>query len=66
MRRRNIDGDGQADLAVRWETDKVVDAYPSEHYGPWRERLGRELTPGIFGENLTTAGLLEGWKHKRD
>ena len=59
VRRLNIDGDGQADLTVHGGPDKAIYAYPSEHYGYWTERLGRELTPGIFGENLTTAGLLE-------
>ena len=34
--------------------DKAVYAYPSEHYGPWQEQVGRELAPGNFGENLTT------------
>ena len=66
VRRLNIDGDGQADLAVHGGPDKAVYAYPSEHYGPWRERLGRELTPGIFGENLTTEGLLEDAVHIGD
>ena len=66
VRRLNIDGDGQADLAVHGGPDKAVYAYPSEHYGPWGERLGRELTPGIFGENLTTVGLLEDAVHIGD
>jgi MOSC domain-containing protein YiiM len=59
VRRLNIEGDGQADLTVHGGPDKAVYAYPSEHYGPWRVQLGRELTPGMFGENLTTEGLLE-------
>ena len=66
VRRLNLDGDGQADLAVHGGPDKAVYAYPSEHYGPWGERLGRELTPGIFGENLTTEGLLEDAVHIGD
>ena len=59
MRRLNLDGDRQADLTVHGGPDKAVYAYPSEHYGPWQEQLGRELVPGNFGENLTTEGLLE-------
>jgi MOSC domain-containing protein YiiM len=66
VRRLNIEGDGQADLTVHGGPDKAVYAYPSEHYGPWSERLDRELTPGIFGENLTTAGLLEDEVHIGD
>jgi MOSC domain-containing protein YiiM len=66
VRRLNIEGDGQADLTVHGGPDKAVYAYPSEHYGPWREQLGRELTPGMFGENLTTEGLLEDAVHIGD
>ena len=66
MRRLNIDGDGQADLTVHGGPDKAVYAYPSEHYGPWAERLGYELSPGNFGENLTTQGLLEDAVHIGD
>ena len=66
VRRLSIDGDGQADLAVHGGPDKAVYAYPGEHYGFWGERLGRELTPGIFGENLTTEGLLEDAVHIGD
>ena len=66
LRRLNLDGDGQADLTVHGGPDKAVYAYPGEHYGPWREQLGRELTPGNFGENLTTEGLLEDAVHIGD
>jgi MOSC domain-containing protein YiiM len=66
VRRLNIEGDGQADLTVHGGPDKAVYAYPSEHYGLWRQQLGRELTPGMFGENLTTEGLLEDAVHIGD
>ena len=40
--------------------DKAVYVYPSEHYAYWRRELpGVELPWGVFGENLTTEGLLE-------
>jgi MOSC domain-containing protein YiiM len=56
----NLDGDGQADLTVHGGVDKAVYAYPLEHYAHWRAALGRDdLSPGRFGENLTTEGLLE-------
>lgn len=66
VRRLNIDGDAQADLTVHGGPDKAVYAYPSEHYGTWAERLGYEPTPGNFGENLTTEGLLEDEVHIGD
>lgn len=56
----NLDGDRQADLKVHGGADKAVYVYPSEHYEYWRGRLsGVELPAGMFGENFTTAGLLE-------
>lgn len=58
--RLNIEGDEQSDLTVHGGLDKAVYAYPSEHYEPWREELpGMELRWAMFGENLTTEGLLE-------
>jgi MOSC domain-containing protein YiiM len=66
LRRLNIDGDRQADLTVHGGRDKAVYAYPSEHYTAWHEQLGRELTPGNFGENLTTEGLFEDAVHIGD
>jgi MOSC domain-containing protein YiiM len=60
MRRLNLDGDRQADLAVHGGADKAVYVYPFEHYEFWRQEFpGRDLPWGMFGENLTTEGLLE-------
>src|SRR2546429_550889 len=60
VRRLNLDGDGQADLTVHGGVSKAVYAYPSEHYAFWRAELpGMDLPWGMFGENLTTEGLLE-------
>ncbi|HEY1378308.1 MAG TPA: MOSC domain-containing protein [Gemmataceae bacterium] len=60
VRRLNLDGDTQADLSVHGGPDKAVYAYPSEHYPWWHEQLpGAELPWAAFGENLTTAGLVE-------
>ena len=57
---KNLAGDGQADLKNHGGLDKAVYAYAQDHYAWWRQALGREdLTPGIFGENLTVAGLDE-------
>ena len=66
LRRLNLDGDAQADLTVHGGPDKAVYAYPSEHYDGWRSQLGRDLSPGAFGENLTTEGLDEDSVHIGD
>jgi MOSC domain-containing protein YiiM len=56
----NIDGDEQSDLSVHGGTYKAVYCYPSEHYEYWRRELPHAEFPwGVFGENLTTEGLLE-------
>lgn len=56
----NLEGDKQADLSVHGGRDKTVYAYPSEHYPYWKKELaGLDLPWGAFGENFTTAGLLE-------
>jgi MOSC domain-containing protein YiiM len=60
MRTLNLDGDRQADLTVHGGADKAVYVYPAEHYEYWRNELpGVDLPWGVFGENLTTEGLLE-------
>jgi MOSC domain-containing protein YiiM len=60
LRQLNLDGDRQADLRVHGGAYKAVYCYPVEHYDYWKKELpGRELPMGMFGENFTTAGLLE-------
>ena len=60
LRRLNLDGDRQADLFNHGGTKKAVYAYPSEHYDFWRVEFPEmDLPWGMFGENLTTEGLLE-------
>ena len=60
VRRLNLDGDQQSDLSVHGGPFKAVYVYPSEHYAFWRAELpGFDLPWGVFGENLTTEGLLE-------
>lgn len=60
LRKLNLEGDRQADLSVHGGPDKAVYAYPSEHYDYWRDVLaGTDLPWGMFGENFTTAGLIE-------
>jgi MOSC domain-containing protein YiiM len=60
VRRHNIAGDKQSDLTVHGGPHKAVYCYPGEHYSFWNEQLpGMNLSYGIFGENLTTEGLIE-------
>lgn len=50
-------GDRVYDIAHHGGDTQAVYAYSREDYRFWEERLGRELAPGVFGENLTTTGL---------
>jgi MOSC domain-containing protein YiiM len=60
LRKLNLDGDEQADLTVHGGPEKALYTYPSEHYSWWKEQMPDMKFPhGIFGENLTTEGLLE-------
>jgi len=57
-----IAGDEQADLTVHGGSDKAIHHYPRDHYGWWADALDdHELlgAPGAFGENISTAGLVE-------
>lgn len=61
MKTLGLDGDEQADLTVHGGPDKAVYLYPGEHYPYWREQYPEIKMPwGMFGENLTAEGLLEG------
>lgn len=60
VHRDHLAGDGQADLIKHGGEHKAVYAYSLDHYGYWRDVLGRDDLPhGQFGENLTVAGLDE-------
>ena len=59
VRTLGLEGDVQADLTVHGGLQKAVYAYPSEHYKDWEKMFDRSLGWGMFGENLTTEGLLE-------
>lgn len=56
----NIDGDEQSDLNVHGGIDKAVYAYDISHYRHWKTILPRnDWQYGMFGENLTTEGLID-------
>lgn len=60
LRKLNLDGDKQADLTVHGGVDKAVYSYPAAHYDYWRKEFpNMNLVWGMFGENLTTEGLME-------
>jgi MOSC domain-containing protein YiiM len=60
LRTLNLDGDKQADLTVHGGPDKAVYTYPIEHYEFWHKVYSKmEMPNGMFGENLTTEGLME-------
>jgi MOSC domain-containing protein YiiM len=67
LRKLDLDGDRQADLAVHGGPHKAVYCYPLEHYSYWKKELpDRGLTMGNFGENFTTEGFLEDSVHLGD
>ncbi len=54
----NFEGDQQADLTVHGGPDKAVYVYSADDYPTWEQELpGVPLPFGMFGENLTIAGL---------
>jgi MOSC domain-containing protein YiiM len=52
-----LDGDEYADKHNHGGTEQAVYAYAREDMDWWTEQLARELPNGIFGENITTAGI---------
>jgi MOSC domain-containing protein YiiM len=50
-------GDTVLDRKHHGGRDQAVYAYASEDLAAWSARLGRDLAPGGFGENLTTEGV---------
>ena len=60
VRRLNIDGDGQGDLAGHGGEHRAVFVYQIESYRYWRGQLGRDdFEYGQFGENFTVSGLAD-------
>lgn len=58
VRRLNVDGDGQGDLAGHGGEIRAVMVYQLDSYRHWERELGRDdFTHGQFGENFTVEGL---------
>jgi len=53
----NLHGDDQADRQNHGGPIRAAYAYASEDYRWWQTTLGRTLSPGKFGENLTLRGV---------
>ncbi|MFJ4919928.1 MOSC domain-containing protein [Streptomyces sp. NPDC088725] len=52
-----VAGDAVCDLRYHGGSDQAVYAFAREDLDFWERELGRPLTNGTFGENLTTHGL---------
>ncbi|MEE6288470.1 MOSC domain-containing protein [Georgenia sp. MJ173] len=52
-----VAGDRQVDQVHHGGPDRAVYAYAAEDLDWWAAQLDRRLTPGLFGENLTLAGV---------
>ncbi|MBB2989216.1 MOSC domain-containing protein YiiM [Mycolicibacterium iranicum] len=52
-----IVGDSVCDSKHHGGDDQAVYAYAREDLDHWEGRLGRDLTNGMFGENMTTGGV---------
>jgi MOSC domain-containing protein YiiM/ferredoxin-NADP reductase len=58
LRRLNLDGDLQGDLAGHGGEQRAIFVYQMESYRYWQEQLGRtDFVHGQFGENFTIEGL---------
>src|SRR3954451_6536418 len=60
VRKLNVDGDGQGDLAGHGGAQRAVFVYQIDSYRYWERELGRnDFVYGQFGENFTVEGLAD-------
>jgi MOSC domain-containing protein YiiM len=57
LQRLGLAGDVQCDRANHGGVHAAVYAYADEDAAWWAAELGREITAGLFGENLRTSGI---------
>ncbi|MDJ0358385.1 MOSC domain-containing protein [Paenarthrobacter sp. PH39-S1] len=57
VRTLGLYGDVQVDRKHHGGADKALYAYSQQEAEFWAAELGREVPPGMFGENLRTAGI---------
>src|SRR5689334_11703890 len=60
VRKLNVDGDGQGDVAGHGGEQRAVFVYQLDSYRHWERELGRnDFVHGQFGENFTIEGLAD-------
>jgi MOSC domain-containing protein YiiM len=59
-------GDGFADKVHHGGADKAVCVYSLDHFSFWEKELGRQISPGAFGENFSISNLDESDVHIGD
>jgi MOSC domain-containing protein YiiM len=52
-----VEGDAIVDHKYHGGPDQAIYAYSQDDYRWWKEAVGRDFAPGLFGENLTIEGL---------
>lgn len=52
-----LEGDEIADTRHHGGVHQAVYAFAQEDLDHWTEQLGERVSPGVFGENLTTVGI---------
>lgn len=57
--RLGLTTDEQAEMKYHGGIFKALYVYPGEYYPDWSEKLGRDLPPSAFGENVTTLGYTD-------
>lgn len=66
VERLGLSGDAIIDLENHGGPDQAVYLYGQPDYDWWSQELGREMMPGLFGENLTISGLESAGLHIGD
>ncbi len=66
MDEKGLLGDGFADKVHHGGSDKAICVYSIDHFPFWEKELGRKLSPGAFGENLSISNLDETSAHIGD
>lgn len=57
VRQLGLHSDRQMDVPAHGGPDQAVYAYAGEDASYWAGDLGRDVPPGVFGENLRTTGV---------
>jgi MOSC domain-containing protein YiiM len=66
MDEQGLLGDGCADKVHHGGPDNAICVYSLDHFPFWEREVGRKLSPGAFGENLSISNLDETGVHIGD